>query len=207
MLLTPSSLVEQSRSGPARHYTAVSTLILGEIVLTCSNLLHILFTSSYTYLTLTGTDPTTPNATQVQQILTHLEDSILAPHALPGIHLSRTLYASLPLPWTLPTPISAFPQSHFLRQEWDRDGVLSNGDGFFGGVEEQTLAQLAKGLDTASMVTRWRGANPGLAGTEADCVRESIRGIAETMGKRGVPLEEVRIRTGGAVVLLLFKRN
>ena len=66
--------------------------------------------------------------------------------------------------------------------------------------------QLAKGLDTASMVTRWREANPGLAGTESDCVRETIRGIAGAMGKRGVPLEEVRIRTGGAMVLLLLKR-
>lgn len=139
-----------------------------------------------------------PNATQVQQILTHLEDSILAPHALPGIRLSRTLYTHLPLPWTLSTPVSAFSQSQFPRREWDRDGDLSNGD---------DLAQLAKGLHTARMVTRWREANPAPAGTESDCVRENIREIAEAMGKQRVPLEEVRIRTGGATVPLLFKRG
>ena len=99
------------------------------------------------------------------------------------------------------------PQSRFRRWKWDRDGVLSNGDDFFGGTEAQTLAQLQRRLDTASMVARWREANPGLAGTEADCVRESIRGVAEAMGKRGVPLQEVSIRTGSAVVLLLSKRD
>ena len=69
------------------------------------------------------------------------------------------------------------------------------------------MAELARRLDTASMVARWREANPGLAGTEADCVSESIRGVAEAMGKGGVPLQDVRIRTGSAMVLLLFKRD
>lgn len=55
-----------------------------------------------------------------------------------------------------------FPKSKYVKREWDREGVLSNGKTFFGGGEERSLGEVGKGLSTASMVTRWREGNPDL---------------------------------------------
>ncbi|KAF8217691.1 S-adenosyl-L-methionine-dependent methyltransferase, partial [Mycena galopus ATCC 62051] len=131
--------------------------------------------------------PSTPNAPAIQRILSHLEDDVLGPYTTPGNQLSRTLYRTLPLPWTpsspsAPSASDSFNQSSFLRQEWDVDGVLSDGKEFFGGTSESTLASLTAGLGTASMVTRWREAHPELVGTERDCVAEMARALREVMG-------------------------
>ena len=115
--------------------------------------------------------------------------------------MSRSLYADLPLPWTTDSPVSAIPQSHSVRKVWDSNGNITNGEDFFGGSDEIMLEELARGFDTASMVTRWREANPKLAGTEKDCVKECIKEIRVAIG------DEERIRVGTATVLLLFKKK
>jgi hypothetical protein len=118
------------------------------------------------------------------------------------------LYQDLVLPWDVQPPISAFAQSDFVRHEWDRDGVLTNGEDFFMGSTEYTIEELKKALGTASMVTRWREAHPELVDTERDCVRSTMNEIERVLGEE-IGTEEaakLKIRVGSATVLLLFKR-
>ncbi|UJR12206.1 hypothetical protein I4U23_016383 [Adineta vaga] len=88
--------------------------------------------------------PSTPNAAEVQRVLFNLEHEILTPFELPS---------NLP-------PVTAFSPSDFVRYEWDRNGILNDGNSFFGDTEECFLDDLEKKLSTASIVTRWREANP-----------------------------------------------
>lgn len=129
------------------------------------------------------------------------------------------MYTNLILPWQV-EPIAtanngealttAFPESDYIRHEWDRDGILTDGNEFFlhsqddnGG--ETTLKDLEAQLGTASMVTRWRQAHPDLAGTEKDCVKEMITKIKRAMGVNAE--DNPKIKVAAAAVLLLFKRR
>ncbi len=129
---------------------------------------------------------------------------MLEPYALAPNRLSRTLYAELPLPWD--AQVAGFDESSFLRREWDVDGILSNGQDFFGGTDERTLASLEKALGTASMVTRWNEAHPELAHTEQNCVAVAMKQVREAMGLEPGEQETAKLRTGSASVLLLIKR-
>jgi hypothetical protein len=122
--------------------------------------------------------------------------------------LSRGLYKDLVLPWDVKSPVSAFANSDFVRQEWDRDGILTNGEDFFLGSRESTLEDLEKTLGTACMVTRWREAHPELVGTPEDCVRSTMNEIRRVLNEEigGEETENYKIRSGAAMVLLLFKR-
>ena len=146
-------------------------------------------------------DPRTPNAAEVQRILFHLEREVLSPFELPPNRLSRDMYDNLPLPWDVTPPVTAFSPSCFVRQEWDRDGILSNGKEFFGQSQEGSLDELERGLSTASMVTRWRNANPELAETEKDCVRTTMKELREALSGQEAFIQ------GSGTVLLLFKKQ
>jgi hypothetical protein len=161
------------------------------------------------------TDPSTPNAAAVQKALFHLERDVLAPYELQPNRISRDMYDNLILPWQVDQVTTegndladVFPKSDFVRLEWDRDGILTDGVDFFLASSsenkgETTLNDLEASLGTASMVTRWREANADLVGTEKDCVREMCAEIRKVMGvgTEGNPT----IRVESSVVLLLFK--
>lgn len=93
--------------------------------------------------------------------------------------------------------------------EWDRDGILSDGKEFFGGEsKKKTITELAKGLDTASMVTRWREAHPELVDTDKDCVRETMDGVRRALGESSEKCnDDISMKVGSSTVLLLFKRR
>jgi trans-aconitate 3-methyltransferase len=157
---------------------------------------------------LISSDPSTPNAAAVQKSLFRLEREVLAPYELPPNRLSRDMYDNLILPWDIENTLaSAFPESDFVRQEWDRDGILSNGKEFFldgedGSESETPLDSLEASLGTASMVTRWREAHPDLAGTEKDCVKEMTAEIRKAIGE-----DNPKFKVHSSAVLLLFKRK
>lgn len=145
--------------------------------------------------------PSTPNAAKVMKVLLHFERETLAPYELPANRISRDMYDNLALPWTIPTPVTAFPERSFIKHEYDREGVLTNGVSFFGGDKETSLESLEKGLGTASMVSRWREANPELVGSDRDIVKQFIRELREALG----PGQE-RIVQGSGTAILLFKK-
>ncbi|KAJ5309685.1 CoA-transferase family III [Penicillium atrosanguineum] len=152
-------------------------------------------------------DPSTANADAVQKVLFELEREILSPYELPSNRLSRDLYENLILPWDLDDEslASEFPASQFQRLEWDRDGILTDGDQFFNFSDETTLEGLETDLGTASMVTRWREAHPELANTENDCVKQTMAKLRLALGVGGT--ENPTITVGNGTVILLFKRK
>ncbi|MCJ1377365.1 hypothetical protein MMC17_000460 [Xylographa soralifera] len=145
-------------------------------------------------------DPAHPSASLIQSHLFHLELSVLAPYSLPPLDLSRNFYDALPLPWSSNPPVTSFPSSLFVRKAWDRNGVLSNGEDFFGGSEEISADDLERLLGTASMVTRWRAAHPELVKTERDCVKECVGRIKGIVG-------EGKFGVGAGTALLLFRKR
>jgi hypothetical protein len=147
-------------------------------------------------------DPNTPNAAKVMEILLRLERETLAPYAAPGNILSMNMYDDLPLPWTIPNPVTAFPQSSFVKHAYDRDGVLSNGESFFGGGTLSSVDEIEEGLGTASMVTRWREAHPDLVGTDKDVVKAFIKELREAL-----PADQQLLQGSGTAILLFKKSN
>ena len=120
------------------------------------------------------------------------------------------MYEDLLLPWMVnPVLAAEFPKSLHVRREWNRNGQLELGeDDFFGGSNIASLEDLAASLGTASMVTRWRTANPYLAKTNEDCVMLAMKAVQEAMYDAGNGgLDQVRIKTGSATTLLLFTRS
>lgn len=51
---------------------------------------------------------------------------MLGPFTLPGLNLSRTMYDTLPMPWSVHPPVTAFAKGDYLRKEWSRDGRLES---------------------------------------------------------------------------------
>jgi hypothetical protein len=135
-------------------------------------------------------------------VLLELERTILAPYELEPNRLSRDMYDSLPLPWTIAQPVAAFPRDRFVRREWDRDGVLSNGSTFFRGVQPTPVDAFLQVLGTASMVTRWREAHPHLVGTEDDVVTAFGGRLREALGPGVTSLD-----LGAGTVILMFKKG
>ena len=129
------------------------------------------------------------------------ERETLGPYELPANRLSRDMYDNLPLPWNMATPVTAFPQKDFVKHDFDREGVLSNGIDFFGGGEDESLEENEKGLGTASMVTRWREANPELVGTDRDVVKGYIAELRKALG----PGPET-FKRGSGTAVLFFKK-
>lgn len=94
--------------------------------------------------------------------------------------------------------------------EWNRNGrVEVNADDgsyedFFTGQRRYSLTDLEKSLVTASMVTKWRAANPEKVGTKEDCVRVTIGKVRSVL--RGTEDEE-GLTTGVPTTLLMFKKT
>jgi trans-aconitate 3-methyltransferase len=107
---------------------------------------------------------TTPNAKAVQRVLNRLEHERLAPYTTRGNELISGLYRELGMPWEGGVPDKGFPEAEFVRKEWNVGGEVEVGEKFFVGYETVSLENFAKGFATASMVTRWREANPELVG-------------------------------------------
>lgn len=146
----------------------------------------------------------TPSAAKVQQLLSHCEDSILGPHRVLGNRISRTLYADLPMPWNVDPVVPGLPKENFIRQTWNEDGKIPEGqDGFFFGRKE-TLGRIMGSLGTASMVTRWREANARKpeGEREEDCLEVLGRRLKETLGGG----DDVELDAGVGVVVVMGKR-
>ncbi|KAB8231619.1 class I SAM-dependent methyltransferase [Aspergillus alliaceus] len=103
--------------------------------------------------------PIYPKCRRSANTLDRQGQEILKPYKLTGNRLSADLYDDLPLPWSVDPAVTAFPGSDFVRVESERDGIPSDGESFFIG-KDTTVDELEQNLGTASMVTRWREANP-----------------------------------------------
>jgi hypothetical protein len=135
------------------------------------------------------------------EILLRFERETLAPYTAPGNLISMNMYDNLVLPWSTPNPVTDFPKPSFVKCEYDREGVLSNGVSFFGGDDECSLKDMERELGTASMVTRWREAHPDLVGTDKDVVKVFINELREAL-----PKDHQKFLRGTGTAILLFKK-
>lgn len=148
-------------------------------------------------------DPNTPNAARVQEIMFDLENNVLGKYALPGNLISQGMYEDLQMPWQVSPQVEAFHENDLRRREWNRDGRLENDESDFFIGYSTSVNKMRNGISSASMYTRWAAANPHLAGTEEDCVKVQARRIQEAT-QLG---DDDELKVGTAVVLLLFKRS
>ena len=94
--------------------------------------------------------PSTPAYHSIQAALDRHQSVDLAPYYVPGNFLTRQRYSTLPLPWTLPNPVTAFDQTTFYRKEWDPE----QGEHFYTGDTEVPMSRFELMLSTSSPVVR-----------------------------------------------------
>ncbi|KIL83734.1 hypothetical protein FAVG1_13010 [Fusarium avenaceum] len=149
-------------------------------------------------------DTSLPNHEAIQAVIDEL-DVTLEDYLLPGNILVRDLYRELALPWTLPSPVSAFDPDSFVRKEWNTGPDAETQ--FYEKQPPMSLDVLEMALGTGSPVTRWREDHPEAVGTEDDVVRQLRRKIEKILSEAGE--EEGKDMVTGDVtgVLLLFRKK
>lgn len=89
---------------------------------------------------------------------------------------------------------------HFVRMEWGTEGGIDAGVAgnkfLMYGERAMSLHVFEVAMGTASPVTRWREANPGLVETEGDVVR-LMREAERCLSEVGVPEEEIVVKGKG----------
>lgn len=153
--------------------------------------------------------PSTPNYREIQDVLFNLEDGMLAPFRTQGNTLSQNAYKDLVLPWSFGSIQHLFEQSSLVRKDWDLDGVPSASllaDGSPGPfiVDDEnpkTVQNFIDAVGSASMVIRWRDANPQAAHTENDPVHITAKALRSLVGENDV------LRMSPSLTLLLMRRS
>lgn len=149
--------------------------------------------------------PSVPNAAAINAVVKKMHEEELSQFYEPGNLLTRNLYMTIGLPWTVDPPVPEFDESALFRKEW---GTESNDESFF--EMRQMIFHLdtvEKMLGTASPVTRWREAHPEAAGTEKDVIRKMRREVEKLLHEAGVEKGKETVRGDKAGVLLMVKKK
>lgn len=151
-------------------------------------------------------DPAMPGHAAIQAAIDGLSQRI-ADYMEPGNRTATNLYADLPLPWSLETPVPEFDKATFLRKEWNTGDRYGLGDHFYAHQRDLTLDALEQVMGTMSPVTRWRQAHPDEAGTERDVVRMMRREIEIVLEDSGADVGAVALKGGVTGVLMMVKKK
>lgn len=148
--------------------------------------------------------PSLPNCAAIQAELDEIEERHLAAFFEPGNLLTRSLYATLPLPWTLESPVPEFDEASFVRKQYGRD---SDEPFYASGDLSLPLDAMEKLLGTSSPVQRWRDAHPNDIGTERDVVSMMRAVIERLLHEAGVEKGKEVIKASLQGVLLMVKKK
>jgi SAM-dependent methyltransferase len=96
--------------------------------------------------------PSMPNAAAIQAAIDEHEEKHLKPFFEPGNLLTRNLYATLPLPWTLVEPVREFDEATFFRKEWNTSDAAAAEDRFVEIQKPVDLQTLERALELRA---RW----------------------------------------------------
>lgn len=146
-----------------------------------------------------------PNSAAINVAIKKIEEKELSPFFEPGNLLTRNLYSTLGLPWTVDPPVPGFDEGALFRKEWG----TSNNDESFYEMKQVTLDldTMEKWLGTSSPVMRWREAHPEDVGTERDVIKQMRREIERLLHEAGVEKGKELVRGGEAGVLLMVKKR
>jgi SAM-dependent methyltransferase len=145
--------------------------------------------------------PSMPNAAAIQAAFDTHQERHLVPYYEPGNLLTRNRYSTLPLPWTLDTPVSEFDELSFFRKDWQV------GDEFHTGDPEVDLDTFEKMMATGSPQMRWHQAHPDLVGTEKDVLKILRKDIEQLLHEAGVEKGKELVRGTAQGVLLMVKKK
>lgn len=144
-----------------------------------------------------------PNAAAINAAVKEIEEEELLPFFEPGNLLTRNLYSTIGLPWTVDPRVPDFDESTLFRKEW---GTEDNDVSFYeGGQVTLDLDTMEKMLGTSSPVTRWREAHPEAVGTEKDVIRRIRRVVERLLHEAGVEKGKELVRGGEGGVLIMVK--
>ncbi|KUI52970.1 hypothetical protein VP1G_00427 [Cytospora mali] len=146
-----------------------------------------------------------PNSAAINAAVDKIKEEELRPFFEPGNLLTRNLYSTLGLPWTVDPPVPSFDESALFRKEW---GIEGNDESFY--EKKQIILDMdtaEKILGTFSPVSRWREAHPEAVGTEKDVVKRMRREIERLLHEAGVETGKEFVRGGEAGVLLMVKKR
>lgn len=149
----------------------------------------------------TGIHPSVPGAAALEKALDAIEETELKPFIEPGNILTRNLYAGLPLPWTLETPVPEFDKSGFIRKEWD------SLESFYAHQPSVDMDTMEKVYATFSPIKRWREAHPDTVGTERDIVKIYRRTMERVLQEAGVEKGKETIKGAMHGVILTVKKR
>jgi trans-aconitate 3-methyltransferase len=144
--------------------------------------------------------PDLPNAAAIQAAIDEHQEKNLLPYFESGNFLTRNSYKTLPLPWTLKEPITAFDKGSFFRREWQINET------FYVGPPEVDLDTFEKMVAVGSAETRWRQAHPDDVGTERDIIKILRKKIEHLLHEAGVKPGEERLKGVIPGVLLVVKK-
>jgi SAM-dependent methyltransferase len=145
--------------------------------------------------------PSMPNAEAIQAAFDAHQEKYLVPYYEPGNLLTRNRYTTLPLPWTLDSPIAEFDQDSFFRKDWQA------GEEFFTGQPEVSLDLFEKMMATGSPQMRWHQAHPELVGTEKDVLKILRNEIGRLLHEAGVEKGTELVRASVQGALLIVKKK
>jgi len=149
-------------------------------------------------------DPSVPNAKAIQAAMEDIRDRELVPFFEPGNFLTRDLYSSLPLPWTITPPVTEFEEATFFRKEY---GPGKDNDFYTGSGLTLPLVKVEHILATSSPVQRWREAHPDAVGTEKDVIRRVRRAMERLLHEAGVEEGKEIVKVSLESVLLMVKKK
>ncbi|ROW08522.1 hypothetical protein VMCG_03279 [Cytospora schulzeri] len=146
-----------------------------------------------------------PNSDAINVAVKTIEQEELWPYFAPGNFLTRDLYSTLGLPWTVDPPVPDFDETALFRKEW---GSRDNDESFYE-MKQVTLDldTMEKWLGTSSPVLRWREAHPEAVGTEKDVIKQMRREVERLLHEAGVEKGKEWMRGGEAGVLLMIKKR
>jgi SAM-dependent methyltransferase len=145
--------------------------------------------------------PSMPNADAIQAAFDAYQEKYLVPYYEPGNLLTRNRYTTLPLPWTLDSPVGEFDQDSFFRKDWQAD------EEFFTGQPEVNLDMFEKMMATGSPQMRWHQAHPELVGTEKDVLKILRNEIEGLLHEAGVEKGKELVRASVQGALLIIKKK
>ncbi|KAK3293873.1 S-adenosyl-L-methionine-dependent methyltransferase [Chaetomium fimeti] len=151
-------------------------------------------------------DPSMPGGVAIQAAIDGFEQALDA-YMVPGNRVGRGLYVDLTLPWMLEAPVPEFERDSFLRKEWDVGEGKEPIDEFYRNQRPPNVDVLVMVLATASPYIRWREANAGSVGTEADPLQVMRKEIEKVMQDAGMDPKTGLIEGGVGAALLMVKKK